>query len=220
MILSALWVKWNEMQGFRPLLYLVKLNQALQAIWCPLWIFSRNPAALVVYYKADSRFTPSQWETLQSNTVSHRLGANLESAMYYMKSESHLQGLTMLPVWGRSHPLVQAWGWLSLVDETLGQLCSWGQWLCDVWRVPLVAEIDNGYLMFEESSSGWNIDWCHKGHKVFMIFTKSPSCSQSEAWCQHSLKLFVHLWPHCTVWQPILGRSAWCIWIWIWKHRD
>ena len=33
---------------------------------------------------ADSRFAPSQWETLlQSNTVSHWLGANLESALYY-----------------------------------------------------------------------------------------------------------------------------------------
>ena len=32
--------------------------------------------------RADSRFAPSQWETsLQSNAVSHWLGANLESAM-------------------------------------------------------------------------------------------------------------------------------------------
>ena len=32
--------------------------------------------------RADSRFVPSQWETsLQSNTISHWLGANLESAM-------------------------------------------------------------------------------------------------------------------------------------------
>ena len=33
--------------------------------------------------RADSRFAPSQWETsLQSNAVSHWLGANLESALY------------------------------------------------------------------------------------------------------------------------------------------
>ena len=32
--------------------------------------------------RADSRFAPSQWETsLQSNAVSHWLGANLESAL-------------------------------------------------------------------------------------------------------------------------------------------
>ena len=36
---------------------------------------------------ADSRLAPSQWETLlQSNTVSHWLGASLESALWYMGS--------------------------------------------------------------------------------------------------------------------------------------
>ena len=36
------------------------------------------------WYRADSRFVPSQWEkSLQSNTVSHCLGANLESALWY-----------------------------------------------------------------------------------------------------------------------------------------
>ena len=35
------------------------------------------------YFSADSRLAPSQWETsLQSKTVSHWLGANLESALY------------------------------------------------------------------------------------------------------------------------------------------
>ena len=34
-------------------------------------------------YRADSRFVPSQWVTLlQSNTISHWMGANLESAWY------------------------------------------------------------------------------------------------------------------------------------------
>ena len=37
-------------------------------------------------YRADSRLAPSQWETsLQSNAVSHWLGANLESALQYIK---------------------------------------------------------------------------------------------------------------------------------------
>ena len=36
------------------------------------------------YYRADSRLALSQWETLlQSNTASHWLGKNLESALYY-----------------------------------------------------------------------------------------------------------------------------------------
>ena len=38
--------------------------------------------------RADSRFAPSQWETsLQSNAVSHWLGANLESALLMRRQE-------------------------------------------------------------------------------------------------------------------------------------
>ena len=41
-------------------------------------------AAQTKMYIADSRFVPSQWETsLQSNGVSHWLGANLESALMH-----------------------------------------------------------------------------------------------------------------------------------------
>ena len=37
---------------------------------------------ILIKYKADSRLAPSQWETLLwSNTVSHWLGANLESSL-------------------------------------------------------------------------------------------------------------------------------------------
>ena len=36
--------------------------------------------------RADSRLAPSQWETLHSNTLSHWLGANLESALNHMNS--------------------------------------------------------------------------------------------------------------------------------------
>ena len=40
-------------------------------------------------FKADSRFAPSQWETLlQSNAVSHWLSANLESALEFVSSET------------------------------------------------------------------------------------------------------------------------------------
>ena len=43
------------------------------SVWCLMWPINR----------ADSRFAPGQWETsLQSNAVSHWLGANLESALY------------------------------------------------------------------------------------------------------------------------------------------
>ena len=50
------------------------------AQWFPL--YENSAAPVTSYYRADSRFVPSQWETsLQSNTVSHWLGANLESAL-------------------------------------------------------------------------------------------------------------------------------------------
>ena len=49
------------------------------------WYHTKSPHQSALHIdltKADSRFVPSQWETsLQSNAVSHRLGANLESAL-------------------------------------------------------------------------------------------------------------------------------------------
>ena len=46
----------------------------------------------------DSRLTPSQWVTpLQSNAVSHGLGANLESALLYMHAYMHTLSL-LLPL--------------------------------------------------------------------------------------------------------------------------
>ena len=39
---------------------------------------------LILFCRADSRFAPSQWgASLQSNAVSHWLGANLESALFF-----------------------------------------------------------------------------------------------------------------------------------------
>ena len=44
-----------------------------------------------IILRADSWFAPSQWETaLLCNDVSHWLGANLESVLILIKSESHL----------------------------------------------------------------------------------------------------------------------------------
>ena len=44
------------------------------------------PVPTVTLYRADSRFASSQWEmSLQSNSVSHWLGANLESALLYLE---------------------------------------------------------------------------------------------------------------------------------------
>ena len=47
---------------------------------------TQSKATSCAYIRADSRFVPSQWETvLLCNDISHCLGASLESALYLMK---------------------------------------------------------------------------------------------------------------------------------------
>ena len=47
--------------------------------------------SLICLYRADSRFAPSQWETvLLCNDVSHWLGASLESALLYKIKKKNL----------------------------------------------------------------------------------------------------------------------------------
>ena len=72
------------------------------------------------WYRADSRFAPSQWETsLQSNAVSHWLGANLESApvqvieLIVMGHVAWQLLLGTIPVSSRMFRSCQGWGLLS-----------------------------------------------------------------------------------------------------------
>ena len=63
---------------------------------CRWWIFTFSSIlgryVSTCYSRADSRFVPSQWETmLQSNTVSHWLGESLDSAMYSPVSHKSLK---------------------------------------------------------------------------------------------------------------------------------
>ena len=94
-------------------------------------------------FRADSRFAPSQWETsLQSNAVSHWLGANLESALQFPKispavlcsprhnrsmTESSITSCTGAPLWqltelGQRIQLVQ---WLLLQSSMDTHGCTW-----------------------------------------------------------------------------------------------
>ena len=58
-----------------------------------------------MYYRADSRFTPSQWETaLHCNDVIHWLGANLESALYYIS-----QKINHIKIWYIVHRSLWVW---------------------------------------------------------------------------------------------------------------
>ena len=86
---------WRHRIHIKPLLKVVLLTRLTSSLKCPsffnnekqpddyvsMMIFILSKLGFESYiYRADSRLTPSQWETLQSDTVSHWLVANLESA--------------------------------------------------------------------------------------------------------------------------------------------
>ena len=58
----------------------------------------------VLYHRADSRLAPSQWETsLQSNAVSHWLGANIESALDHHLPRPQLLSILTLALHSTIH---------------------------------------------------------------------------------------------------------------------
>ena len=69
------------------------------------------PILVNMLFRSDSRLAPSQWETsLQSNAVSHWLGANLESDLLFMivagkRHVAHLlSGVVVLTHYGLVSP--------------------------------------------------------------------------------------------------------------------
>ena len=79
--------QWNWIQNTKISSKLIHLNM-YEGVVCkmstisftPQWVNEEHWAAL--HIRADFRLATSQWETtLQSNAVSHWLGANLESAL-------------------------------------------------------------------------------------------------------------------------------------------
>ena len=68
--------------------------QSLTCFWCRMLhcYYQTNLLCMQgIIYRADSRFEPSQWETLlQSNAISHWLGANLESALIHDNAHSEV----------------------------------------------------------------------------------------------------------------------------------
>ena len=88
------------------------------------------------YDRADSRFVPSQWETsLQSNAISHWLGANIESTLILYctavpeaehKPEFQLTKDTpYLPLWAR------------FVVHTMDLLWEKFQWILPLYMKPI-----------------------------------------------------------------------------------
>ena len=87
-ILENIWESWKQYSnvcsdaaGQKDL----KLTCNSKYLTCKLEYYNRTLTWNVWYIRADFRLAPSQWETLlQSNAVSHWLGANLESALVHV----------------------------------------------------------------------------------------------------------------------------------------
>ena len=90
--------------------------------------------------RADSSFVPSQWETsLQSNVVSHWLGANLESTLYLL-----------MPKWESWHSVTLCVEWHP--EQFL--------WTCLQWKA--IGPIDDKSTLSEVMA------WCHKAASHYL----------------------------------------------------
>ena len=89
---SEAWISWSHLYHSTPFTFNFSTKAMRAKGWgfqLPSNISMKHPndgvvSCCFIHYrlKADSRLAPSQWETsLQSNVVSHWLGANLESAL-------------------------------------------------------------------------------------------------------------------------------------------
>ena len=68
--------------------------------------FGPNPYLIQYWLRADSRFVPSQWETaLLCNDVSHWLGTNLESALWFKLSFGPLVRMNFCDIWAKTQKI-------------------------------------------------------------------------------------------------------------------
>ena len=102
--------KIHIMKIFSDPLILSKQNKAWLTTAKPIayqWhILCTSAPLFQCYYRADSRFAPSQWETaLLCNNVSHWLGASLESVLLLLMAKgitTHIIINTTYSPWGKS----------------------------------------------------------------------------------------------------------------------
>ena len=65
--------------------------------WYAHWNHTKHPVLSSMYFRADSRFAPRQWETASlCNDVCHWLGISLESTLYLMFHNSHTRMMVSL----------------------------------------------------------------------------------------------------------------------------
>ena len=97
-------------------LYVLNVADITYFVWDMTWTKWKISVWCNQHHRADSRSAPSQWETsLQSNAVSHWLGANLESALTLCNDVSHWLGANLESA--QTPYLLMGWPWNKL---TLG----------------------------------------------------------------------------------------------------
>ena len=81
---DILWLSWHlKLSATWLFNSLFKLNMKTPKHQWLLGSLKKGQSCQMCFRRADSQFAPSQWDTsLQSNAISHWLGANLESALF------------------------------------------------------------------------------------------------------------------------------------------
>ena len=116
-------------------------------------------------YRADSRLAPSQWETsLQSNAISHWLGANLWSALDYQISLYTYNAIALLQRGQLPGQLISPWKkWPPLWQTTISNAFSGMKIIKFRFRISLKfvpsSAIDNKPALVQV------VAWCRTGDK-------------------------------------------------------
>ena len=97
--------------------------------------------------RADSRIALSQWETLQSNAVSHWLGENLESALWWYHHNRTKYTTTACIFYG-----MYSIASCQIQIQTILSCCLW----CRMWKVTICTT----RCLQEASTPCWNLPCC------------------------------------------------------------
>ena len=113
-------------------------------VWCEF----KRLTHVLSFFRADSRLAPSQWEMLlQSNTISHWLGANLESNLFFIAVLCSMQYHVRLKHWSGDTKWHQR-PWPSLFQEM-----AW----CLLGTKPLPEPVLIYLVLDTRSTFRWNL---------------------------------------------------------------
>ena len=140
-------------------------------------------------HRVDSRFAPSQWEmSLQSNTVSHWLGTNLESALNHMiyQGKSHLHLSCEMQFWEDTKPwhvltrqAANVSGWKKHSQICFYMLATHWGWdkMAAIYQYTFL----NAFSWLEMYTFRLRFHWSLFIRVQLIIF---PALNQAMAWCR------------------------------------